>query len=72
MLTPPPDPDARPVAVTLSVVEWNQVLAGLAEGPFRIVAPLIGKIRQQAMEALGPAPGAVANGNAEVGDGLAG
>lgn len=36
------------ITVTLTATEWNQVLAQLAEGPFRIVAPLLGKIQQQA------------------------
>ena len=40
------------VKVELPVVEWNQVLAILAEHPFRIVAPIIGKIRAQAQAAL--------------------
>jgi hypothetical protein len=29
-----------PVTITLKVQEWNAVLNILAEGPFRIVAPL--------------------------------
>jgi hypothetical protein len=38
------------IAVQLTVGDWNQVLAMLAEGPFRIVAPLITKIREQALK----------------------
>ena len=38
------------LTMNLSVVEWNQVLAQLAEGPYRIVAPLINKINIQAAQ----------------------
>ena len=30
--------------------EWNQVIAQLQEGPYRIVAPLINKINLQAVQ----------------------
>jgi hypothetical protein len=46
--------DDTVVSVGLTVAEWNQVLAQLSEGQFRLVAPLIGKIRDQAMKALSP------------------
>jgi hypothetical protein len=36
-------------AVTMTAGEWNQVLAILGEGPFRVVAPLIARIRDQVM-----------------------
>lgn len=49
-------PDDK-ISVELTAVEWNAVLATLAEGPFRIVAPLITRIRDQAM-----AQGAPGNG----------
>lgn len=35
-------------SVRLTAAEWNQLTAILAEGPFRIVAPLLAKIRDQA------------------------
>jgi hypothetical protein len=40
------------VKVELPVAEWNQVIGLLAEHPFRIVAPLIGKIQSQAQAAV--------------------
>ncbi len=41
------------IPVTLNAAEWNQVLAVLGEGPFRVVAPLITKIHGQALKANG-------------------
>jgi hypothetical protein len=35
------------LAVTLEAQQWNVVLATLAEGPFRIVAPLMQEIQRQ-------------------------
>jgi len=56
-----PLPDGRTrVKVEMTIDEWNQVLALLAEGPFRIVGPLIGQIREQAagqIRQASPAPG---------------
>ena len=42
--------------------EWNQVIAQLQEGPYRLVAPLINKINVQAaqQEAAAPAQPVVA------------
>jgi len=46
--------DRRPVeatekiTVTLQAQEWNQLLNVLADAPFKIVAPLIQQITQQA------------------------
>jgi len=37
------------ITVKLTAAEWNQVLATLAEGPYRTVAPLLAKIQKQAM-----------------------
>jgi hypothetical protein len=37
------------ISVALTASEWNQVLAVLAEGPFKVVMPLITKINEQAM-----------------------
>ena len=48
------------VIIKLSPEKWNQVLALLAEGPFRIVAPLITEIREQALTQTGAAPPAMA------------
>ena len=36
------------LTIALTAAEWNQVMALLGEGPFRIVAPLLAKIRDQA------------------------
>lgn len=38
------------ITVTLEAQQWNLVLATLAEGPFRIVAPLIETIQRQCVE----------------------
>jgi hypothetical protein len=62
-----------PIPIEMTVAEWNQVLAALAEGPFRVVAPLIGKIREQATAAvarLSPPEGAAAQPAPEKADGL--
>jgi hypothetical protein len=62
MITPPanvndvPVPPDTMISIQLSAAEWNQVTAILQEGPFRIVAPLIGKIIAQARVALGQNP----------------
>lgn len=47
-------PDA-PLPVTLKAKDWNTILTLLAEGPFRIVGPLIGEIQRQCM-AMDEAP----------------
>lgn len=38
------------ITVTLEAQQWNLVLATLAEGPFRLVAPLIENIQRQCVE----------------------
>jgi hypothetical protein len=43
-------------AVTMTAGDWNQVLAILGEGPFRVVAPLIARIRDQVIAADGAEP----------------
>lgn len=47
------------LTVTLEAQQWNTVMALLAEGPFRLAAPLIGEIKAQceAAEAANKAPG---------------
>jgi hypothetical protein len=52
----PPVPPDTMISIQLTAAEWNQVTAILQEGPFRIVAPLIGKIHAQAMIAVGQNP----------------
>jgi hypothetical protein len=37
------------LTVRMTAAEWNQLLAVLSEGAYRIVAPLIIKIRDQGM-----------------------
>lgn len=38
-----------PILVTLAAVQWETILVQLAEGPYKIVAPLMGAIQQQCM-----------------------
>jgi hypothetical protein len=35
------------ISVAMSARDWNTVLSLLAEGPFRVAAPLIGEIQRQ-------------------------
>jgi hypothetical protein len=42
---------SQPLTVTLEAQQWNAVMALLAEGPYRISAPLIQAIQQQCMAA---------------------
>jgi hypothetical protein len=43
------------LAISLTIAEWNQILQILGEVPYRVVAPLIGKINEQAKAATMPA-----------------
>ena len=36
-----------PIAITLTAQQWEMVMRMLAEGPYKIVAPLIADIQQQ-------------------------
>ena len=38
------------IAVTLNAAQWNALLGQLAEGPYRLVAPLLIAIQQQCQE----------------------
>lgn len=38
----------QPISVTLTATEWNQVLGILSRGKYHVVAPLIGRIHEQA------------------------
>jgi hypothetical protein len=38
------------IAVMLRAQEWNTLMALIAEGPYKIAAPLIAAIQQQCME----------------------
>lgn len=38
------------ITITLQAQEWNQVLSVLSDAPFRIAAPLINQITQQAQQ----------------------
>jgi hypothetical protein len=50
------DPN-EPVTITLEAQQWNNVLALLQEGPFRVAAPLIDSImRQGASQGQQPGP----------------
>jgi hypothetical protein len=55
----------RPLTVTLEVQQWNAVMALLAEGPYRVAAPLLTEIQRQCMMATAPA----ANGAAALSEG---
>jgi hypothetical protein len=54
-----------PLTVTMTAGEWNQVLAQLAEQPYKLSAPLITKIQNQAMSQAPPALSPSINGAAE-------
>ena len=43
-----------PLSVTLTAQQWNQLLSLLAEGPYRIAAPLISAITSQASASMRP------------------
>lgn len=49
------------IAISLSPLEWNQVVGVLNEGPYRLVKPLIDKIVAQAAASQQPP----AHGNGE-------
>lgn len=51
-----------------TVTEWNQVIAQLQEGPYKIVAPLINKINLQAAKHEQQAQGAQPASAQPVGD----
>lgn len=40
-----------PISITLEAQEWNTVLDVLANGPFRVVSPIIQKLAAQAQGA---------------------
>jgi hypothetical protein len=45
--TPTPVPPNYPMAVQLEAQQWNQVIASLADAPWRVAAPLIESITSQ-------------------------
>jgi hypothetical protein len=55
-------PPQTPLSVTMTALQWNQVLQVLGEGPFRIVGPLINAIQHQCMSQM-PAEHIPARGN---------
>jgi len=50
--TQPAFPDSQPVSVTLPAGQWNVVLAGLFELPYKLSAQVIADVRGQAMSQL--------------------
>jgi hypothetical protein len=46
----------QPLTVTLEAQQWEQVMRLLADGPYRVVAPLIQAIQQQCMAASARLP----------------
>jgi hypothetical protein len=53
-----------PIPVTLQAVQWNQVIALLTEGPYRVAAPLIQEIAKQTQAYVGRLP--MQRGNGEL------
>jgi hypothetical protein len=51
----PVDPTAA-IAITLQAQEWNMILGVLHDAPYRIAAPLIQKIGDQAQSAAAQPP----------------
>lgn len=41
---------ATNISVTLNAAQWNALLVQLAEGPYRLVAPLLAAIQQQCQQ----------------------
>jgi hypothetical protein len=58
------DPN-EPLAVTLTAQEWNALLSVLVDAPYRIVAPLIQKIGEQARAKQTPQPPMMPRANGE-------
>lgn len=58
-------PQQRSMTVTLEAQQWNAVMALLAEGPYRVAAPLLSEIQRQCMAATMSQP----NGPAALGEG---
>jgi hypothetical protein len=60
----------QPLSVTLTAEQWEAVMRLLADGPYRIAAPLIQTIQQQCMagSARAPVPTLAANVPANGGD----
>lgn len=53
-----------PISITLQLQQWRALCEVLAEGPFRVVSPLMGAIDRQCAEQLQQKPiGAVPRGN---------
>jgi len=50
------------ISVTLPAEQWNQTLAVLSEGPYRVVAPIIQSVGQQLQQAAQQASAPVPNG----------
>jgi hypothetical protein len=55
------DPNTT-LTVTLRAAEWNAIMAQLAEGPYRLVAPLLASIQRQCQGQDADAPGAELRG----------
>jgi hypothetical protein len=55
-MPPPPHsfmPD-EPVTITLTAQEWNNIVAALMDAPYRVAAPILGKINAQSRTAHEP------------------
>jgi hypothetical protein len=53
-----------PIPVTLQAVQWNQAIALMTEGPYRVAAPLIQEIAKQTQAYVGRLP--MQRGNGEL------
>ena len=42
------------ITITLQAQEWNQILGILSDAPFKVVAPLINQMTQQAQQQTHP------------------
>jgi hypothetical protein len=47
---------SRPITVTLTAEQWQAVMQVLSNGPYSVVAALIGSIQQQCMRYAEPLP----------------
>jgi hypothetical protein len=51
-----------PIPVTLQAVQWNQVIALMTEGPYRVAAPLIQEVAKQTQAYVARLPAVQGNG----------
>jgi hypothetical protein len=54
--------DAIRARIEMRIGDWNQIITLLTDHPYRVVAPLIGQIIEQAKPYLPPDPPGISNG----------